>query len=93
MTSDQDYEAVLMALVTATTEIGEKQDAAASSLPDNLLRIVDSFAFVQLFVALEERLGVHLDLENVDLDDLTRPVILIKFLRGQMNTDPAIAGP
>lgn len=89
MTGDQKREAVLEALVKATTD-GSVQAAALDDLPDNLLEIVDSFGFVQLVFALEERLTIDLDLEGVELGDLTQPMTLIRFLQSQANNDAAM---
>jgi acyl carrier protein len=45
--------------------------------------LVDSFGFLQLILALEERLGTELDLEELDTVDLTRLGPLCAFVAEQ----------
>ena len=91
MADDQTREAVLEALLSATTGDGGDERIAVSALPENLLTIVDSFGFVQLVVAIEERLGIELDLDGVDLGDLVTSTSLVTFIQNQVQVSSAQA--
>ena len=47
----------------------------------DLLHLVDSFGFIQVLMAIEEPLGVELDLAGVDLSDIVRLDDLIIFIQ------------
>ena len=82
MTGDQARNEVLEALLSVATGDSDINGSAAHALPENLLTIVDSFGFVQLVAAIEERLGIELDLDGVDLADLVNSRSLVNFLQG-----------
>ena len=86
MTDDQIREQTLEALFSAIVQDDAAAAADQSRLPDNLLTIVDSFGFVQLVAALEERLGFELDLKDVDIGNLVVSALLIDFVRQQIQT-------
>lgn len=86
MTNDQAQEEVLEALLSATSGRHGATASRQSALPENLLTVVDSFGFVQLVAALEERLGIELDLDGVELGDLVVSTSLINFLQQQVQT-------
>jgi len=51
----------------------------------DLLEFVDSFGFVQLIMAIEEPLGVELDLTSVDLGSIVRFDDLTTFVLGSFD--------
>lgn len=95
MIDDQAQEEVLEALLFAISVGHAAAASQRSALPENLMTIVDSFGFVQLVAMLEQRLGIELDLEGVDLGDLVVSTSLISFLQDQVQTqggvDPVVA--
>lgn len=55
----------------------------------DLLEFVDSFGFVQLLMAIEEPLGIELDLTTTDLGSIVRFDDLIAFILKSSSTSPA----
>ena len=45
--------------------------------------ILDSFQFVELLVQLEQRFGVHVKLDDVDLDDLRTLARIARLVAGR----------
>jgi acyl carrier protein len=90
MTDDQTRDEILEALLSATSSSHAATAFEQTTLPENLLTIVDSFGFVQLVAALEERLGIELDLDGVELGDLVVSASLIDFLQSQMQASTTL---
>ena len=60
-------------------------DSTAIEGHQDLLEFVDSFGFVQLLMAVEEPLGVELDLTTVDLGSIVRFDDLTAFILESAN--------
>lgn len=89
MNDHQTKEHLLEALSSAVHHDASPRGPVPPALPDNLLDVVDSFGFVQLVMEMEQRLGIELDLERVDLDTLVEPTLLVSFLQSQVDTAKA----
>ncbi|MEE9303380.1 MAG: phosphopantetheine-binding protein [Thiotrichaceae bacterium] len=49
----------------------------------NLLELIDSFGFVELIVELEDKLGIEIDLSEIDLSEIVHFKNLTKFVSQQ----------
>ncbi len=56
-------------------------DHGTIACDQDLLNLVDSFGFIQVLMAIEEPLGVELDLAGVDLGDIVRLNDLVVFIQ------------
>lgn len=50
----------------------------------NLLELIDSFGFVELIVELEDKLGIEIDLSNIDLSEIVHFKNLSRFISQQI---------
>lgn len=56
-------------------------DHGTIACDQDLLHLVDSFGFIQVLMAIEEPLGVELDLADIDLSEIVRLDDLIIFIQ------------
>jgi len=56
-------------------------DSAASQINDqtNLLRLIDSFSFIEMIQFIEDSVGVTIDFSEADPEDLTNISGIVKY--------------
>lgn len=79
MSKDNIRQAVYEALIEHSPQSME----GAENPPSNLMEIVDSFGFFQVFMSVEQKLGINADLDGIEIGNIVELDHLVSFLEAQ----------
>lgn len=76
-------DSIKQAVYEALLEHSPQNMEGAQSLPSNLMEVVDSFGFFQVFMSVEQKLGINADLDGIEIGNIVELDHLVSFLEGQ----------